>query len=231
MNNMNNLEENEQLFWFNNIKVLFQPESLIDFIPTNDITNQENLNSILRLSIYVSLILFSTKRKIIVFMIPIVVGIITIFINNWNNVNVKTEKLSIISDENEINTKLYPKDCAEPTEEDILMNTKVTDLNNPDSDKKEACQLTDDTIKKQDELLTKTIYRDVNDIYGKNNSQRQFFTMPNTSSDYGVAAGDTGLFSKWLYGVGPTCKEDTMRCTNSRSLINNDLRRNRNEIY
>ena len=46
------------------------------------------------------------------------------------------------------------------------------------------------------------LYRDVNDIFGKNNSQRQFMlnpiqTIPNNQND----------FARWCYGRPPTCKE------------------------
>lgn len=222
---------NNNLFWYYNPEILFSKENLIDFIPTNDITKSENLNSILRLSIYISIIMFISRKNILVFFIPILTAIITIYLHHWSMVKTKIEKVSILSDDSELEKKLYPNDCQVPTEEDILMNTKVSDLNNPNSNKKPACQLTDEIIKKQDELLTKSVYRDVNDIYGKNNSQRQFFTMPDTSKEFGISAGNTELLAKWLYSTGPTCKEDTMRCTNSRSLINEDLRRKRGIIF
>ena len=46
------------------------------------------------------------------------------------------------------------------------------------------------------------LYRDVNDIFGKDNSQRQFFTVPGRG-----ILNDQGGFANWLYGTPPTCKE------------------------
>jgi hypothetical protein len=46
------------------------------------------------------------------------------------------------------------------------------------------------------------LYRDVGDLYGKSNSQRQYYTMPSTTF-----ANEQGKFAQWLYGGPPTCKE------------------------
>ena len=65
-------------------------------------------------------------------------------------------------------------------------------------------------------LRTKTIedkfgynlYRDVGDLYGKSNSQREFYTMPATT----IPNNQTAC-AKWLYNTGPTCKEKSIYCT------------------
>lgn len=55
-----------------------------------------------------------------------------------------------------------------------------------------------------DELYEYGIPMDEWDIYGKNNSQRQFFTIPNN---------DQTSFAKWLYDPGNVCKTSPMKCT------------------
>lgn len=45
-------------------------------------------------------------------------------------------------------------------------------------------------------------YRDVDDVFNRNNSQRQFYTMPTTTFP-----GDQTAFANWLYKVPVTCKE------------------------
>jgi len=52
------------------------------------------------------------------------------------------------------------------------------------------------------------LYLDSNDLFNRRNSQRQFYTMPNTS-----IPNKQGDFAKWLYDRGPTCKEGN--CTTS----------------
>lgn len=56
------------------------------------------------------------------------------------------------------------------------------------------------------------LVRNVYDIYERENSQRQFYTMPVTTS-----APDSLAFAQFCYGNSgrPTCKEDPTRCTGS----------------
>ena len=55
--------------------------------------------------------------------------------------------------------------------------------------------------------LHANLFKDVNDVFGKMNSQRQFYTMPNTKIPN--AQDD---FAKWLYANPKTCKEDQEFC-------------------
>ena len=43
----------------------------------------------------------------------------------------------------------------------------------------------------------------MSDIFGKNNSQRQFYTMPVTT-----IPNNQTQFANWLYKTEPTCKEN-----------------------
>ena len=45
-------------------------------------------------------------------------------------------------------------------------------------------------------MFNEDLYRDVNDIFGKNNSQRQFYTVPGESG-----FNDQHSFGQWLYGI------------------------------
>jgi hypothetical protein len=46
------------------------------------------------------------------------------------------------------------------------------------------------------------LFKDVDDIYNRKHSERQYYTMPNTK-----AANDQGKFANWLYSSPMTCKE------------------------
>ena len=46
------------------------------------------------------------------------------------------------------------------------------------------------------------VYRDVDDVFDRRSSSRQFFTTPNTT-----IPNDQSGFAKWLYERGPTCKD------------------------
>jgi len=44
-------------------------------------------------------------------------------------------------------------------------------------------------------------------LYGKSNSQRQYYQMPSTT-----IPNEQTSFAKWLYATGPTCKETSIYC-------------------
>ena len=57
-------------------------------------------------------------------------------------------------------------------------------------------------------FFNNNLYRDVSDLYQKNNSQRQFYTMPCTD-----IVNEQTKFAKWLYYTDETCKEKGIKCT------------------
>ena len=67
--------------------------------------------------------------------------------------------------------------------------------------------------------FNKNLYRDLTDVYGKNNSQRQFYTTPITT-----VPNDQNSFANWLYRSEKTCKEgDGNRCSaNNYGSLNNE---------
>ena len=46
------------------------------------------------------------------------------------------------------------------------------------------------------------LYKNIGDVYSKNNSQREYYTMPVTQS-----TNKQKEFAEWLYNTGPTCKD------------------------
>lgn len=62
-----------------------------------------------------------------------------------------------------------------------------------------------------EELFDEDLYRDYKDIFKKNNSQRQFYTVPGNQ-----VPNDQGSFAHWLYGTPQTCKEGNgIACLNN----------------
>jgi hypothetical protein len=58
-----------------------------------------------------------------------------------------------------------------------------------------------------DRTFGHNLFTDVDDLFGKMNSQRQFYTMPSTT-----IPNKQGEFAKWLYSNPKTCKEDQDYC-------------------
>jgi hypothetical protein len=83
------------------------------------------------------------------------------------------------------------------------MNPNIVDTNNPNNNIS-ACDIDNPIIKQEiDKYFKEPIYRDVKDIYERDFSQRQFYTLPSTT----IPNNQEG-FAKWLYYRGKTCKEN-----------------------
>lgn len=186
-------------FWFNDPRVLFK--DIDKFYPSYEMNLVEKLNAIMKLSIYIGIVLALIGRNYLYLYIPIGIGIFTLFIFKMQRENI--EKFFEEYDRMECDEG---KPCVKPTVNNPFMNFNyITD----DRYRPPACKSFDNK-EIRDEIEDKfnhNLYRDVGDLYGKNNSQRQFYTMPSTQ-----AIGDQTAFAKWCYYTGPTCKEDTIKC-------------------
>ena len=82
------------------------------------------------------------------------------------------------------------------------MNLSVADISlNPEHP--QACDVDNSQVRKTvAKNFYSRVYRDVNDIYGKDASERQFYTMPCTK-----VANDQTDFANWLYNRGGSCKD------------------------
>ena len=89
---------------------------------------------------------------------------------------------------------------ALPSEDNPFMNFLVTDKR----DKKPACKSVKD--KKVEKLVEDKfnigLFKDINSVYNNENSQREFYTMPNTE-----VMNRQKDFGEWLYLTPKTCKE------------------------
>jgi len=198
------------LFWLNDYKILFYNERLTDFFPTIYMTFIEKLNAIFRLSIYLSIILYLFTSNYQYFYIMIIIGSFTVFIyyNQRDNI-----ELYFNSDNNDMQNSIIQNNFDEnnnkikPTTENPFMNINLITDN---KEKEEAPpSWNNENIQKDiEDKFGYNLYKDVGDLYGKSNSQREFYTMPSTT----IPNNQTS-FAKWCYSVGPTCKEKSIYCT------------------
>lgn len=210
---MDNLTDN---FWINDYKILFYKERLTDFFPTIEMTLVEKLNAIFRLSIYLSILLYLFTGNYLYLYIMIIIGSFTCFIyyNQKDNLELyfnskKNSSNNLIEKENKENEEIEIK----PTVENPFMNINlITDDKEKDS---APPSWNNESIQKDiEDKFTYNLYRDVGDLYGKNNSQREYYTMPSTT----IPNNQTS-FAKWCYSTGPTCKEKSIYCTPEMSQV------------
>ena len=79
------------------------------------------------------------------------------------------------------------------------MNVLPTD----DTNRQKACNIKNKKINKLiNKKFKSNIFNDIEDVYDRKNSQRQFYTMPSTT-----IPNDQDTYQKWLYKTPKTCKE------------------------
>ena len=184
--------------WFRNLSVLFNQNYHI-FFPSQSMTEIEKHNSVIRFVLYLCILVFilTNGKNTNVFSILFItcIGSIIIF-KHSHNINYKKLYLN----KEDFNSNQY---CQEPTKHNPFMNVLVSDyVNNPE--KLPSCNVEDETTKQNiEKQFFEDVFMDVNDIYDKNSSYRQFYTMPNT-----IIPNDQTKFAKELYHIkGKTCKE------------------------
>jgi hypothetical protein len=196
-------------FWLKDYKILFVKENITDFFPNYEMTLIEKLNAIFRMSIYLSLLLYLFTSNYLYLYIFIIIGVFTIFIYYNQKDNLELYFNSVSNSENNILQEKVIDNSSfevEPTTSNPFMNINIITDN---KEKPEAPPSWNnvDLQKEIDNKFGYNLYRDVGDLYGKSNSQRQYFTMPSTT----IPNNQTS-FAKWCYSVGPTCKEKSIYC-------------------
>jgi len=194
-------------FWFKDPSILYDSRYILEFFPSRRFDVIRKLNSILRLSIIYSIIMFLCTKNNVYLILPLVVSIITWFIwNRQKDTHTQTVLEESISDKLDELVKVndLETECRVPTKDNPFMNPPIHEFSNDKYQKPKSCPSYNNVgvQNRVEELFNTELYRDVKDIFNKNNSQRQFYTVPGNQ-----VPNDQGSFAQWLYGQPKTCKE------------------------
>tara|TARA_X000000950_G_C13744212_1_gene589786 strand:+ start:214 stop:891 length:678 start_codon:yes stop_codon:yes gene_type:complete len=178
-------------FWHDDIEILFKYDRMDEFFPSKDMTLEEKLNSLTRLSMYLSAVLtaYSGNTKYLYIFI-ITLGLTYLiylnmsdkFMENYGNV-----------------------EYIKPTLNNPFMNVMPDDYikrPNRESINKANQYINPHLNEKIDEKCNYNLYKDADDIFERNTTQRQFYTMPVTT-----IPNEQSKLARWLYLTPPTCKE------------------------
>jgi len=186
--------------WYENVHGFIDVKNLKKFFPTSDMSDEEKLNSILRFTIYFTLVLYMIQKNIkTLYLIPLV-ALLTFFIHKHSdNDDIKEDYEQV---------QFKADTCTKPKQTNPFMNVLINEYNeNPE--RKEACNIESKKTKKNmKRYFEHDLYRNVDDIYGRDASFRQFYTTASTT-----IPNDQEAFAKWLYyKEGKTCKEGGLEC-------------------
>lgn len=187
--------------WYKKVNDLFTEKNYTRFFPTKEMTFAEQLNSLVRMSIYFSFIVYILQKDTTIFMVPVFVCVFTYFLYNTDTQN-KVNERSYFKNNNWYKDPHTDEICQLPSKNNPFMNVLISDYaTNPQ--KKKACDVTRGPIKRQAQKHFDTnLYRSVSDIFNKEASDRQWVTNPITT-----IPNDQEAFAKWCWGGEKTCKE------------------------
>lgn len=196
-------------FWKEDPSILWKTDQMTKFFPTKNQSLGDKLNSIARLGIYISLVLCVYHKTTKYALVGIVTLVFTYFIYTFRPTEVSAESPTPTQTIEGLDGTQV---CTPPTLDNPFMNVTMKDYMNIQDgkivDRPPACDMSDPKVKEAaDNLFNNDLYKDVNDLFGKMNSQRQFYTMPSTT-----IPNKQDEFARWLYGSPPTCKENGDNC-------------------
>ena len=192
-------------FWYYNVMVLF--ENITETWPDESLSFPEKLNSLARLVMINGIIMsifYKDYRYISVSLFLLLVFGLYLRYNHSQYENIK-EKI-----ENEFKSHHNPYlmngdfECRESTPTNPFANPLYGTSFDPTLS---ACPY-DSNKEIVNHNFDSNLYKSHWDIYNKNNSQRQFYSLPSTS-----IPNDQIAYANWLYGKSDTCKSNYKTCT------------------
>lgn len=186
----------ETVFWYDDINIIFNKDKLLEFIPLNDLTLEEKLNSLVRFSLYFSVLMTIIKKDYRYIYVALTVMGVTYLVYNKYKETFENKKENILNDKGEaLKNNL---ECDKPKENNPLMNTLLTD---DFKTKKQACTINKEVSKDIDNKFYSKLYASGDNLYNSRIDQRQFYSMPNTQ-----VPNNQGDFARWLYSTPVSCE-------------------------
>jgi hypothetical protein len=181
---------------------------MLNLIPLINMSFRDKLMAIVNLVIFVSVILTLIFKNLVFILIGLSILIIIFFIYIYD------DKVKIDMNEKMSNRNLAIIDnkiCVKPSLENPFMNPSIIDYFNKNNNIK-ACDYDNKTIEENvNSFFGDKVYKDINDIYGKGFSERQFYTVPAST-----IPNDRKSYEDWLYHRDKTCKENNgIQCYNN----------------
>ena len=172
----------KERIWFQNVKELFRYPSR--FWPTKDMSPGGQINALVRFIVYASFAAYAYNRDVKTFYFGLLlITLVSLAYNGKPGGRLAT---------------LSPVKCKKPTRHNPFMNTL---LNEYGKDPVPPCDY--ETVKEEvREKFNTGLYRNIEDLYERENSQREFITMPN-----GGLPPDSREFAEFLYGNVKNCKQ------------------------
>lgn len=207
-------------YWFEDMNELVSLDNMNQFLPSREMSYSAKVNSLIRLAWYVGILAGIFTSNYLYLYIPIITMIVTYVLYLFRHQELQTSltqqkiekalaQQGSVAPVKELDPKLVEKFqdyldtnglLTRPSDNNPFMNPLPFD----DRKRSPAVPILSNPVNRAEIELAydKGNWRDVNDVWDRNNGKRQFFTMPWTTYP-----NDQGSFASWLYKTPPTCKE------------------------
>lgn len=189
------------MLWTQDMSLLFVPV----LIPTDYMSIEEKLNCVTRLILVIGTMASLIMRDTRLLLLTIILVLTVPIIHNYQNTK------QMIAD-NFLNSKsldvIDNTMCVRPTQNNPFMNPSFLDVSDTDLNEYNqhsgSCPIIDEDISgRVEKIFSSNVFRNADDIYDRENSKRQFYTVPG-----GKIPNNQMKFATWLYGTGKSCKEN-----------------------
>ena len=197
-----------ETIWYKDLLGWFTVKNYYVILPMDNMSMAEKLNALTRFFVYLGVILALVTLNYKYVFFGIVACLLSAAMYEFEER--KKKQAEKFLDDNDLAIH-ENKLCARPTLENPFMNPNRLGASSDAALPAQACNTnSQDVQNSMSANFDARFFKDVNDIWGRNASQREFYTVPSTT-----LGGDQAGFAKWLYGTGPTCKEgDGLTCYN-----------------
>lgn len=190
--------------WFDNPRQLVLPGRLAEFFPSLSLPFDRRLDAASRLAIYYALVILIVKRDpaVLVFLMAFLAVLFAVDRHSRRRERAREQMVDRL---NQGQDAVSRQPCFKPTRENPFMNVILTDR----VDRPPSCDMTKRSVQnKVERMFDEVAVYDAEDVFRRNSGQRQFYSMPATTTP-----NDQDAFAKWLYHDGrPSCKERNDRC-------------------
>lgn len=181
--------------WYERPAVLL--DSYMEFVPTKNGTYVQQLNSVVRFSIYFAVLTFLIRKDTNVFLAPLAVMLLTWTMHRFDRSPASSSGGARKTGGGVGGAGGPSRPCRPPSADNPFMNpmfgTGGEDVQNMAGTT--ACDVTKPRVKQMiEDNFDRGLKRSTGDLWRKHSSDRQYYTMPCTD-----VVSDQNRFSKWLY--------------------------------
>jgi len=185
--------------WYEDPVRWFAADNYYAVLPTSDMSLAGKLNALTRLALYLGVAGALLARDSRYLFVGISTVLLSAVLYGFQQRKVAdTEKFLEGRRLDVVDNAL----CVRSTVDNPFMNPTMADIGDA-PDRPRACALDNPAVTAVvEQNFHKRLFKSVDDLWNKQASQRQFYTVPSTT-----IPNDRETFQQWLYGGAPSCKE------------------------